>query len=138
MRFRLVSRAFLSLWVASAVACKSGTAPTATLALSTPADFSATVSKVAFENAMGPAGPYSQNDVWVTIPPAAAANAGVVVSRSTPVYIRTGGRLVSSSASEIRVGDSIDVWHDVSTAYGAVQGPPGAPTYTGTQIVISR
>ena len=138
MHLTPVLRALLSVCVVSASACKSATAPTATLTLSTPADFSATVSKIEFESAIGPAGPYSQHDVWVIIPPATAANAGVVVPKSTPVFRRSSrGRITSASPSDIKVGDSIDVWHDFRTAYGAVQGPPGAPTYIGTQIVIA-
>ena len=139
MRLGPVMRALLSLCVVAAAACRSATSPAATLALSTPPDFSGTVAKVEFESAVGPAGPYSQDDLWVTIPPATDANIGVVVPKSTPVFIRTsGGRVVAATASRIRVGDLIEVWHDSRVAFGAVQGPPGAPTYGSTQIVIAR
>ena len=97
------------------------------------------VAKVEFESANGPAGPYSQHNVWVVIAPSAAANAGVVVPNSARVFIRSKeGRLTSAGPADIKVGASIEVWHDSMVGYGAVQGPPGAPTYTGTQVVISR
>ena len=68
-----------------------------------------------------------------------AANAGVVLPLSAPVFLRSNGGLATTDASKIRVGDQIQVWRDpIRVAYGAVQGPPGAPTYTGTQIVIVR
>jgi hypothetical protein len=62
-----------------------------------------------------------------------------------PVFARSGsGRLTAAKASDIRVGSIIEVWHDRSLSHGAVenvgvvQGPPGAPTYSGVQIVIER
>jgi hypothetical protein len=130
-----------STWFIGLVACSSGSTlgPPATLVLSTPPDFTATVAKVEFESAKGPAGPYSQHNVWLVIPPGTAANAGLVVSKATPVFVRTRDGIFSSNASGMRVGDGVEVWHDIQVAYGAVQGPPGAPTYTNLkQIVIDR
>jgi hypothetical protein len=107
--------------------------------LTTAPNFSGLVSKSALESGNGPAGYYSQYDVWVIVPPASDANAGVVVPMSAPVFVRRDAGLETASAGEIRVGDRIQVWHDaVPVAYGAVQGPPGAPTYIGTQIVLVR
>jgi hypothetical protein len=130
-------RSIIFLALAVAVSCKNSTEPPASLAITIPASFSATVSQIAFEEVVGPAGRYSQYDVRVVIPPAATVNAGVVVSKTTPVFQRIDNRIVASSASEIREGDRVEVWYS-SVAYGAVQGPAGAPTYLGTQIVISR
>jgi broad specificity phosphatase PhoE len=113
--------------------------PHATLALSTPPDFTGTVAKIEFESANGPAGPYSQHNVWLVIPPSATANAGLVVAKTTPVFVRTRDGILSSDASGIRVGDRVEVWRNIQVAYGAVQGPPGAPTYENLkQIVIDR
>lgn len=121
------------------VGCTSGTEPEATLAIATPPDFSATVSQVQFESANGPAGPYSQYDIWVAIPPSSTANAGVVVSTSRPIFERSkSGRVTVARGSDIKVGSTIEVWHLGGPGYGAVQGPPGAPTYGGDQIVIVR
>lgn len=128
----------ISLVTLSACSGSSALGPPATLVISTPPDFSATISKVDYESANGPAGPYSQYDVWVIIPPAARANAGVVVPTTHPVFVRHNEQIYSSSASSIKVGDRVEVWHNVSVVYGAVQGPPGAPTYESTQVVIDR
>jgi hypothetical protein len=133
LRVLLVALAF------AAPACTSATSPAATLTITTPPDFSGSVAKAELESGNGPAGPYAQYDLWVIVPPAPTANAGVVVPNSAPVFLRRGSSLVTSRASEIRVGDRIDVWRDpILVAYGAVQGPAGAPTYSGTQIVIVR
>ena len=130
----------LSAWFVGLAACSSSTlGPPATPVLSTPPDFTATVAKVEFESANGPAGPYSQHNVWLVIPPSTAPNAGLVVGRLTPVFVRTGAGVFLSNPSGIKVGDRVEVWHDIQVAYGAVQGPPGAPTYTNLkQIVIDR
>lgn len=137
MRLALRSSLLLFLLPAAA-ACRSTTAPAATLALTTSPDFSGTVARVQSESGVGPGGAYSQYDVWVTVPPATSASAGVVVPRSVPVFVRAGGTVTAARASDIRVGDAVAVWDDGTAAYGAVQGPPGAPTYTATQVVISR
>jgi hypothetical protein len=120
-------------------ACSSDSlGPKTDLVLNAPPDFSARVYQVEFEGGNGPDGPYSQYDVWVVIPPATTANAGVVVPIRGPVFVRTRDGIFSSDGSHIRTGDKVDVWHDAGAAYGAVQGPPGAPTYTSTQVVIDR
>lgn len=128
----------ISLVALAACSSSSALGPPATLVLSTPPDFSAHVSKVEYEGANGPAGPYSQYNAWVIIPPATGANAGVVIPTKMPVFARHNGQIYSSSASSIKVGDLIEVWHDITVAYGAAQGPPGAPTYTSTQVVIDQ
>jgi hypothetical protein len=128
----------ISLVALSACSSNSALGPPATLVLSTPPDFSARVSKVEYESANGPAGPYSQYNAWVIIPPSTSSNAGVVVPTKMPVFARHNGQIYSSSASSLKVGDLIEVWHDITVAHGAVQGPPGAPTYTSTQVVIDQ
>ena len=112
--------------------------PKADLVLTTLPDFSARVSYVAFEGGNGPDGAYSQHNVWVIVPPATDANAGVVVPTRSPVFVRTRDGIFSSDGNQIRIGDRVEVWHDVTRAYGVVEGPPGAPTYTSTQVVIDR
>jgi len=121
-------------------ACSSDSlGPKANLVLTTTPDFSARVYSTQFESGNGPGyGPYSQHDVWVIIPPANNANAGVVVPTNSPVFVRLNGQLFLSDGSRIRAGDELEVRHDQTEAFGAVQGPPGAPTYTSTQIVIDR
>ena len=130
-----------SAWFIGLVACSSsGTlGPPANLVLSTPPDFTATVVKVEFESGNGPGGPYSQHNVWLIIPPSTVANAGLVVAKEAPVFVRTRDGIFSSSSSGIKVGDRVEVWHDFQVGYGAVEGPPGAPTYMDLkQIVIDR
>lgn len=128
-----------SAWLVGLVACSSTLGPPATLVLTTSPDLTATVAKVEFESANGPAGAYSQHNVWVVIPPSTAANAGLVVGRATPVFVRTRRGIFLSNPSRLEVGDKVEVWHDIQVAYGAVQGPPGAPTYRNLkQIVIDR
>lgn len=130
-----------SIWFIGLVACSNSInlGPPATLALSTPPDFTATVTKVEFEGGNGPAGPYAQHNVWLVIPPGTAPNAGLVVGKTTPVFVRTHDGIFSSDATGIRVGDKVEVWHDIQIAYGAVEGPPGSPTYSNLkQVVIDR
>jgi hypothetical protein len=63
----------------------------------------------------------------------------VVLPTSAPVFLQRGAGFLTASGDQIRVGDHIQVWRDpIRVAYGAVQGPPGAPTYRGLQIVIVR
>lgn len=97
------------------------------------------MAKVQYENAYGPGGSYAQFDVWLVIPPSAMPNAGVVLPTAAPVLVRWNGRTYAASGNDIAAGDRVDVWIVPKyVAYGAVQGPPGAPTYTGTQLVIDR
>ena len=126
----------------AAAACHDATSPTgppATPALTTAADLSGRVTRVTYEGGDGPAGPYSQYDVWVAVRGSAVANAGVVVPAKGPVYVRGGGGITyAATPGDLRAGDAVEVWHDRTAAYGAVQGPPGAPTYIATQVVITR
>jgi hypothetical protein len=135
----LAFRGLIALCLSAATGCSGSTDAPATLVLTTEPDFSAGVDRVLYESATGPAGPYSQYDIWVIVPPGTSANAGVVLSTSAPVFLLTDGTLFTALGSEIRVGDQIQVWRDPTfVAYGSAQGPPGSPTYTGTQIVIVR
>ena len=135
MRDRL--RTMLSLLLtAGAAACQSATAPDTSLLLSGAPDLVAVVSKTTYESGPTPGGYVSQYDIWVAVRPSTAADAGVVVGTSTPVFLSRHGVLARTTGASISIGDSIQVWHDASVAYGAVESPPGAPCYTGTQIVI--
>ena len=135
----LVFSALITLSLPAATGCSGSTDAPLDLVITTEPDFSGSVERVLYESATGPAGPYSQYDIWVIIPPAANANAGVVLATSVPVFLQTGGELFTALGSEIRAGDQIQVWRDPTfVAYGSAQGPPGSPTYTGTQIVIVR
>jgi hypothetical protein len=145
MRLSAILRASLCALVLAVAACENtGTVGTelgapADLVITTAPDFSGSVSKAGLESANGPAGPYSRHNVWVRIPPAATANAGVVMPTAAPVFVRHDGAHHAAGASDIRVGDRIEVWRQaVPVFYGAVQGPPDAPTYVGIQIVIVR
>jgi hypothetical protein len=105
---------------------------------STP-DFSARTTKVEVESGAGPNGYYYQHNLWLIIPPAMQANAGVVVGSRVPVYLREGTAAVERySACLIRVGDSVEVSHDASMGYGSAEAPPGAPVYLATQVVVVR
>jgi hypothetical protein len=139
MHLRSRRHSLLAACAFAAAACASATDPSATLMITTPPDFSATVSKAELEGGNGPAGPYEQYDLWVVIPPASTANAGVVLPKSAPVFMMRGGGIAAADAGQIRVGDQIRVWRDpVFVGYGAVQAPPNAPVYRGMQIVIVR
>jgi hypothetical protein len=138
MRSKLAHRACACLSLIVLSACSSAVGPPASLLLSTSPDFSARVSQIEFEGGNGPAGPYSQYDAWVVVAPSVSANAGVVIPTKVPVFARHNGQIFSSNAKNIKVGDMIEVWHDFTVGYGAVQGPPGAPTYGSTQIVIDQ
>ena len=132
-------RTMLSLLLtAGAAACQSATAPDTSLPLPGAPDLVAFVSRTAHESGPTPAGYVSQYAVWVAVPPSTAADAGVVVGASTPVFLSRHGVLARTTGASISIGDSIQVWHDASVAYGAVQAPPGAPCYTGTQVLILR
>ena len=121
------------------VGCRSSTEPVATLSLTTTADFTATVTKNVFVSGNGPAGYYEQNEVWVMVPPGVSANAGVVVAKRAPIYIRHSlDDITTATASSIRVGDVLEIWHDFTVGYGSVQAPVGSPVYTATQVVIDR
>jgi hypothetical protein len=128
----------LSLGIAGAIGCTSATEPV--LAISAPADFSAKVTQVQLANFNAPSGhAVSQYEMWVTIAPGTAPNAGVIFAASAPVFIRTSGdHLKAVSGASIRVGDQIEVWHDAGAGYGSAQAPPGAPAYGGVQVVIVR
>lgn len=107
--------------------------------LSTAPDFVARVSTIHFENGISPAGPLSQYELWLTISPATSPNAGLVVGRNVPVFIRSsGGTVMPASACALSFGDTLEVWHDESVAYGSVQAPPAAPAYFGTQVIVRR
>lgn len=142
MHIRLnFSHALIAALVLTASACRGTTSPSnATLVLQTDPDLLGNVMKVEYESGIGPGfGPYAQWDIWLLIPPASSANAGVVLPVAAPVFLRRNGGLATASASQIRVGDRLKVWRDpVHVGYGAVQAPPGAPDYVGTQIVIVR
>jgi hypothetical protein len=126
----------------SAVACTSATGPTTTtLVLSTPPNFVAVVTSNTLEQGNSPAGYISQHNIWVTIQSALATegNAGVVVGESCPVFVRVkDSTFVRAAAGAIKVGDDIQVWHDQGVEYGTGEAPPGAPAYSGQQIVILR
>ncbi|HEY2065554.1 MAG TPA: hypothetical protein VGG84_06315 [Gemmatimonadaceae bacterium] len=140
MRIRNVAGVCVTTLALASAACR-GTplGPEESLTLTTAPDISASVAKAEYEGGNGPNGPYAQFDVWLVVPPGAAPNAGVVLPTKAPVFVRWNGRTYSASGNDIRPGDHVDVWtvaHEV--AYGVVQGPPGAPTYTATQLVIDR
>ena len=77
-----------------------------------------------------------QYNVWFASPPDTVADAGVVAGDSTPVFVGTQGSFYMSAASDIAAGNTIEIWNDWTTAYGAVNCPPGTPCYMATQIVI--
>ena len=142
MRATLLHLSLPMLVALSASACDSATAPTTTtLVLSTPPDFVAVVTSNTLERGNSPAGYISQHNLWVTIPAAIATevNAGVVVGELCPVFVRVkDSTFVRVTAGAIKVGDDIQVWHDGGLVYGSAQAPPGAPAYSGQQIVILR
>ena len=122
-----------------AFACRDGAGPATSLVLSGPPDFAARVASTTHQEFLAPSGVWvSQYEVWVIIAPADTANAGVVVAAARPVFFSTNGVLERATPADMQVGDSLQVWHDATIAYGSVQAPPGAPAYRATQIVIVR
>lgn len=126
-------------------ACSDTTAPancfrtTASFAATTP-DFVARVSQVTYESGATPAGgQMSQFAVWLTVAPHTDPNAGIILSRTTPVFERVGtGAVRPAAACTVNVGDMLEVWHDFRWAVGAAEAPPGDTLYFPTKIVIRR
>jgi hypothetical protein len=114
--------------------------PVTTLTISTAPDFRAIVTKVTFEAADGPGfGFYEQYDIWLVMAPPDLTNAGLVAAKKIPTFVRTSDGLIHASAAEkIQVHDVIQVWRGQAAVFGAVQGPPNAPTYEAKQVVIER
>lgn len=102
-------------------------------------DFIARVSQVHYEDGLSPMGPMSQYDLWLTISPATSPNAGLVIGRNVPVFVRSSaGTVMPASVCSIAQGDIVEVWHDQTVANGAVEAPPSAPAFFGTQVVIHQ
>lgn len=147
MHYRIAGRWLIVLMALAGTGCSDstgsdggGNCALTTVAFSlTPADLSARVSTVTFDNEIGPWGPLNQYNLWLTIAPSIAPNAGLVVGKAVPVFVQVGSTpVMASSACAIAVGDSLHVWHDATVVYGAVEAPPGAPAYYGTQVLIVR
>lgn len=149
MRSSLVIIPLVAVVSLSGSACSDGTGvtldrPSKCVATYSPyhpsiAAFSARTTKFDVESGAGPNGYYYQYNLWLTIAPATEANAGVVVGLGVPVYLRTGGAAVEPySVCLMRVGDSVEVWHDSTVGYGSAEAPPGAPVYFATQVLILR
>ena len=134
------------LVAATFLACDNPVAPigpcetSPTLFSSIPPAFVAVVVRIDYEDGPTPAGfVLSQYVLWLTIAPATRPNAGVVLGRGVPIFVRSGaGTAAGATACAIKVGDRVEVLHDQSIGYGAVEAPPGAPVYSGTQLVILR
>jgi hypothetical protein len=97
---------------------------------STPPNFVARVVTACRASGVYPGiGPNWQVELVVAILPAIEGNAGVVVARTTPVFMRRGAGSLSATPPDSFVsGDELEVWHDGSYAFGAVQSPPGRRT----------
>jgi hypothetical protein len=121
------------------VSCRTSS-PSAPLDRSTTANFSARVTKIIDESGnISPGGPMTQCDLWVAIAPSSAANAGVIITVQTPVFVQVGvGAPAVAKAGDVIVGDAIEVWRKSAYAIGAVESPPSAPAYTATQVIIHR
>ena len=122
-----------------AAGCHDSTAPVTTLAIPTAPDFVAVVASSTHYEFVAPSGYWvSQYEPWVAIGPSQSANAGVVVAAARPVFLGTSGVLERVTPAEIAPGDTIQVWREAAVVYGAIQAPPGSPSYGATQIVIVR
>ena len=116
----------------------TGPTPSAPLVLTRVPELQGCVTDVTKECGCTPAGCGCQWNVWFATPPDTAADAGVIVGDSTPVFVGMQGSFGRSSPSAIAVGEKIDIWTTGGTAWGATQCPTGAPCYFGNQIVIVR
>jgi hypothetical protein len=99
-------------------------------------DLIVTVFRNTRESGDFPGGPHTQYALWVGGAGQKAPDAGVVIGENVPVYRRADGRLLPAGAGTIRVGDVVEVWRDPHVGFGAVQAPPGRPSYTAVQVVI--
>jgi hypothetical protein len=143
-RYVIVAPA-LAVVAAISAACSDATAPancfqgTASFSPTAP-DFVARVAQVKYESGATPAGgQMSQFAVWLTVAPHTDPNAGIVLSRTTPVFERVGtGAVRPAAACTVHIGDMLEVWHDFRWALGAAEAPPGDTLYFPTQIVIRR
>jgi hypothetical protein len=144
MRERVVRLAVPLAVVIAMSGCNNALSPAAssdlssTPPLSRSPDLTAVVTKDTVDAGYTPEGYSSEYDLWLAVAPSPAANAGVVLVASTPVFVSTGGVLSPATAASIKIGDVIQLWHDAGSVYGAAQAPQGAPTYASTQIVILR
>jgi hypothetical protein len=140
--------AFAAPALALCTSCQSATSPrpclgsTAAFSPGIP-DFVATVSRITVERGWTPAGFYEvQYNLWLTRPPAAQANVGVILSDTTPaptpVFARANGAITSSFVCAIQLGDTVDVWHTANWALGAAQAPPGDTAFEARQLLIHR
>ena len=120
-------------------ACADGSGPVTSLTIPGEPDFAAVVTSSTYREFFAPSGFWvRQYEVWVAIAPSDSANAGVVVAAACPVFSSVNGAVEAATPAAIGPGDSIQVWHDATVAYGSVQAPPGAPAYHGRQVVIVR
>jgi hypothetical protein len=132
-----LGRATLAALLIPIVACyDSAMSPTEDL-LTTPNDLVAVVTQISYDNAFAPAGfQLDQYELFVTVPPATQANAGLVLGPRTMVFRPRGRSFAPLSRSEIVVGDTLKVWLGSGPAYGSVQAPEGAPAYGVNQVVL--
>ena len=138
----------IGLLVATGVGCKRATDPAdpapAPLVLTRVSDYQGHVTRVitwcgGFTTPVGwPPNDGCEYNVWYATPPNTAADAGVIVGDSVPVFIGAPGSYYASTPSAIGVGDMIQIWTDGATVWGAVNCPPGTPCYGANQIVIVR
>lgn len=126
--------------ILASIACEGGVGPITTPPITRASDFEATVAVVARETVVSPAGQRSQIDVWVVIQPGTSANAAVIVSDATPVFLQRGSEsaVVAARADALVTGDHVKVWHDANTSFGAAEAPPGSPAYSAVQLIIVR
>ena len=138
MRSHVAESIWMSVLAAAVFGCSESTAPTNTVPLTTAPDFSGLVTKAETQNFNAPSGYYvSQRVAWVAIAPANRANAGVIIGRNVAVFIRLpSGEMIKSNFGAVMPNEAVQVWHDRSTAYGAVEAPPGSPAYSAVQVVI--
>ena len=117
----------------AATSSSSGTPP-----LTSVPDFAAVVTQVSHNVGIAPGGHLDQYELFVAVPPATQANAGLILGRSSSVYRQTAAGTYVTQPSAVVVGQTLDVWLASGPAYGSVEAPPGSPAYFVKQVVIRR
>lgn len=120
-------------------ACYNSATDPSEMQLTTPPDLIGVVQQITHDTSFAPAGfQLDQYEIFIAIPPATAANAGVILGPHTTAFRSHQGLTRAVDRAAIAVGDTLRIWVDGAPAFGSVQAPPGAPAYIAAQVVLQH
>ena len=102
------------------------------------------MSQIRIERGWTPAGFYEvQYNLWLRRPPGTVANVGIVLSDTTPdptpVFERArNGAVGPTTVCTIKVGDTVEVWHNDHWSLGSAEAPPGDTAFEALQVIVRR